>query len=159
MNGYFKPLRRKIGVVTLGLACVLMGVWMRSIVICDDLIAYSPETNAGQRWLTSYRSHMMIFSYRKRLKKPYLKYWSRHIDTENFGNRFPFSGFEGGWYWTGAGFGVGNAKQPRNSPTYGFDVFRAPYWSIVIPLTLLSAWLLLSRPRATKPVPPIAENA
>ncbi len=26
-----------------------------------------------------------------------------------------------------------------------------PYWSLVLPLTLLSAWLLLSKPRQTKP--------
>lgn len=30
---------------------------------------------------------------------------------------------------------------------FGSDGVRFPYWSIVIPLTLLSSWLLLSRPR------------
>jgi hypothetical protein len=29
--------------------------------------------------------------------------------------------------------------------------WRVPYWSIVIPLTLLSAWLLLSNPRTVNP--------
>ena len=35
MGDYFKPWRRKIGVVTLMLACVFMGGWMRSIFFLD----------------------------------------------------------------------------------------------------------------------------
>ncbi len=38
-----------------------------------------------------------------------------------------------------------------------FDIYRyehrktVPYWSLVLPLTLLSAWLILGKPRKVKP--------
>ncbi len=43
-------------------------------------------------------------------------------------------------------FGHGVPRQVYISHTF----LVIPYWSIVIPLTLLSAWLLFSKPRAKK---------
>ena len=37
MGGYFKPWRRKIGVVTLVMACVLMAGWVRSLTVADHI--------------------------------------------------------------------------------------------------------------------------
>ena len=31
-----------------------------------------------------------------------------------------------------------------------FNIYIAPYWSIVLPLTLLSAYLLFSKPRTVR---------
>jgi len=39
---------------------------------------------------------------------------------------------------------------PVDVPSYRMFL-SIPYWSIVIPMTLLSAWLLLSKPRVAKP--------
>ena len=36
MGDFFKGRRRKIGCVTLVMACVLMGMWMRSVWFCDS---------------------------------------------------------------------------------------------------------------------------
>ena len=47
------------------------------------------------------------------------------------------------WRFRYFGFGIGDEVDQTG-------VLRAPYWSIVIPLTLLSAWLLLSKPRIAK---------
>lgn len=49
MGTFFKPLRRKFGVVTLGLACVLMVGWVRSLS-AEDRIDLWNDT-----WLTSSR--------------------------------------------------------------------------------------------------------
>ena len=38
-------------------------------------------------------------------------------------------------------------------------VWVIPYWSIVFPLTLLSAWLLLGKPRTKQPTAKIAKDA
>jgi hypothetical protein len=45
------------------------------------------------------------------------------------------------------------AAYPGNT---GGLTLLAPYWSIVIPLVLLSAWLLLSRPKQPNPITELA---
>ena len=52
MNGYFKPLRRKIGAVTLGLACLLMSGWVRSQFMGDVVLV-----RAGKTWSISFESN------------------------------------------------------------------------------------------------------
>jgi hypothetical protein len=39
-----------------------------------------------------------------------------------------------------------------NDVTYIVAKWRAPYWTITTPLTLVSAWLLLSKPRGSEKV-------
>ena len=50
------------------------------------------------------------------------------------------------WKWRIMGFGDGEFS------IFGVKirVILFPYWSIVLPPTLLSAWLLLSKPRVAK---------
>ena len=36
MNGYFRPLRRKVGGVALVLACLFVTGWIRGIVVGDN---------------------------------------------------------------------------------------------------------------------------
>ena len=38
MSGYFKPLRRKVGVATLTLACGLAACWVRSFFVSDEFV-------------------------------------------------------------------------------------------------------------------------
>jgi hypothetical protein len=47
------------------------------------------------------------------------------------------------WMWCGFYCGVPDDH-------YSKFMLVVPYWSIVIPLTLLSAWLLLGKPRQAK---------
>jgi len=49
----------------------------------------------------------------------------------------------GGWRWRFLGFG---RFHQTYSPTRSLQGWFVPYWSIVIPLTLLSAWLLDGKP-------------
>ncbi len=99
MGEFFKGRKRKVGVVTLVMACLFMGGWVRSYSNCDSIrVSYN-------RCLASYE-------------------------------------------------GVISMNQIHFSP--------CTYWSfsylyIVLPLTLLSAYLLLSKPRKstqTKTAPP-----
>jgi hypothetical protein len=39
------------------------------------------------------------------------------------------------------------------------SLFRMQYWTAIIPLTLLSAWLLLSKPRTPTPKPTVEPKA
>jgi hypothetical protein len=47
------------------------------------------------------------------------------------------------WTWTSLGFGVGRINDLPDGKK--ITLWAIPYWSIVIPVTLLSAWLLLSK--------------
>lgn len=119
MSLYFKPLRRKIGVTTLVLACLFMGGWFRSLITSETLAILciaggSSEGAIAVRPLDRFRLVPVWReggSISKSIKST--DSWKRfqcYIDL----NRL---------------------------------IFVFPYWSIVVPLTLLSAWLLLSKPR------------
>lgn len=152
---YFKPLRRKLGVVTLAMGCVFLGGWMRSHFTWDHT------------WLrlSGTRSHYSLNSVDGRLW-----YWKvvffREIDwgcgwicpshfkgsgTDLNGAWKPLdalSGLELDWRrdWAGFHCGTGNFSSGENVLVQDATV---PYWSIVVPFTLLSAYLLLSKPRAS----------
>ena len=60
------------------------------------------------------------------------------------------------WRWLRLGFGIADLYCTGSVISGKRDVlsqtiYAIPYWSIVIPLTLLSAYLLLTNPRVTKP--------
>lgn len=57
------------------------------------------------------------------------------------------------WRWNCCGFDFGRASDPSNRTLGGVQVslWVIPYWSIVIPLTLFSVYLLLSKPRQSTP--------
>jgi len=153
MGDYFKPWRRKIGVVTLVMACVFAAGWVRSLTFVEavDWQIYQSGVILG-----SIDSHFGLF-----------------VVEDGKSNRFSYPEWgtvefrtveelvsEGGtpvWHWQRFGFHVA-AIFDRYS-VYG--LILAPYWSIVIPLTLLSAYLLLSKPRVVKPkaiAEPISET-
>lgn len=108
MGTYFKPLRRKFGVVTLGLACVLATCW----IISRD-------------WHTEFVPMMQVELMNSGI---HVNVWTDRV------------------LW-------GELMIPPSNRTE----MTIPYWSIVIPLTLLSALLLLSKPPANIE-PPIPEN-
>lgn len=144
MGDYFKPLRRKIGVVTLGIACLFVVGWVRScgsndwlrLVLREDKWSLSITSESGLAEVrfdeTCWNCESEFDSTALRPGKTSYRWWT-----------FKF-------FWRGADVGANG----------GIVIYALlPYWSIVTPLTLMSSWLLLSRPRAPKPVQPVAENA
>ena len=120
MGEYFKPWRRKIGVVTLVMACVFAGAWVRSILV-HDVIRIGPGNVE-----CIIVSHAGIFS-----------------------------------IWVGP-----DSPKPTSSWKIFGPIVTAPathpgiplpYSIIVIPLTLLSAYLLFSKQRKSY-VKPINES-
>jgi hypothetical protein len=132
MGGFFHGWRRKLGVVTLVVACMFAALWVRSPTI-DDRITFPTFCNCSCE-------SESIFG---RLV------WQTVIseDTE-----YDLSLRSTQW---------GDGMPPRMFGDDGLFYFHRngregslflelciPHWSIVIPLTLLSAWLLLSKPRS-----------
>ena len=119
MGEFLKGWRRKAGLVTLALACVLTAGWMRSYVVFDDQMSLD------------------------------VPFGSPRI------------------VWSIGGYVCSAPDGPRATPIESdlpsildmqIRVGRPtmadvviPYWSLVLPLTLLSAWLILGKPRKVKP--------
>jgi hypothetical protein len=145
---YFKPLRRTIGVLSLGLACVFAAGWVRSLSFDDDIrLPNSLRTtyfigSADGRLLCSRWSDLTA----KDISVGGWKYHSEPRDTMSPEDRFRQNENPIIFEWCGFCSALfKSTKSPRR-----FQIWLIPYWSIVIPLTLLSAWLLISKPRVKK---------
>ena len=118
MGEFFRGWRRKAGLGTLAMACVLALGWMRSYTVAGDAAWFGigsqqqlMMSRAGRVTCESYpvsgEAVWMVRSYNK--SGPLLS--EMRLDLEE-----------------------------RNLP--GWVI---PYWSLVLPLTLLSAWLILGK--------------
>ncbi len=153
MPPYFKPLRRKIGVVTLVTACVFSAGWVRSYRVQDTFVLEFGTGNSVEL-LSACKSLIFVSAIDQSPSKPpklnfrWITYgfasdqWYMQIDADNE-NMVASS--------KSAEFTSHQVILPIGVTTHYFRAFQVPYWSIVIPMTLLSAWLLLSRPRTKKP--------
>jgi len=152
MVEFFKPLRRKTGVVTLVMALALMVGWMRSNVVGEVIkigticgqaqqvrsergdvwwMSYSgsPTATEGyQRWemwtITDKPNEPDYFRSFLRNKLPWYQRWQIRFDKQ-----------------------VWNVGVPPSMQQYIGYGFIFPYGTLTIPLTMISLWLLLSKPR------------
>jgi hypothetical protein len=148
MGDYFKPLRRKMGVVTLVIACVFAAGWVRGALVMDDigfgsdyLGCHEVELRHGVILWGRYKpvGNVVLnivnqWIVRPRDARSMLQ--SLHATADN-------TTWE--WRWNWCGFDFGRASDPSNRTLGGFRVslWVIPYWPIVISLTSISAWLLL----------------
>lgn len=149
MREFFKPWRRKVGVVALVMACVFAAGWVRSFSV-QDYFTFASKTRSAETILSNcgvigwvHHPHNILqrsrsfgsqaaYDLDKTIRVDLLTWDCRNLP------RWRFIGF-GGW------------ERPF-SPSTRMTLTIVPYWSIVLPLTLLSAYLLLSKPRATTPM-------
>ena len=144
MVDFFKPWRRKLGVVVLLMACVLMAGWVRSWRVDNVLMLPAEDDNGICILINSYEGllSIQIESIAPRRIKWGVPRWliiKLHriapVDDPMIW-KFRFCGFAAGYELCAA-----NAQYER------VDLWIAPYWSVVLPLAILSAWLLLSKPQ------------
>ena len=127
MGQFFKPWRRKLGLVALGLECVFAAVWVRSNRIRDFVDI--PSWNSHHQIISE--SGCVCWKWQGHDPDddtdimPPLRWWCNPIRDQHL---------------EVIGFVFVN---DRNVPVTNVS---APYWFIVIPLTLFSLWLLLSKP-------------
>ena len=137
MPTFFHGWRRKAGIVTLLMALALMGMCARSFCLDDDIEV--PQH--------------LIFSNRGRVLWARSQYWSRATQFKwraaPVSKRFDWlfdcdqPEVEKEWNFNAAGLAVGNMKQGA----IAVSIWTIPYWSLVTPLTLLSAYLIHWKPR------------
>jgi hypothetical protein len=121
MREFFKPRRRKIGVMTLVLACAFAAGWVRSFSISE--------------WVIFEDVHLIITSQFGRIQ------WNKY-----------------GWEVSDGPIQFGSCDVRLIPPEYETSEYRnynqeIPYALLVLPLSILSAWVLLRKPRPAKPKP------
>lgn len=149
MRDYFKPLRRKMGVVTLVLALAAMGGWFRSQSRFEYVFINVGKVSIGVTSMHEGLDFARTIALDQNIRTNFIDYKSveLHVLPDDPFNRTPWSAdFKFDWRWDWAGFHVGEGQYPERRD----QDCMIPYWSIVIPLTLLAAWLLLSKPRRSK---------
>jgi hypothetical protein len=128
MPDYFKLWRRKIGVLTLVVACVFAAGWVRSFSKTDIVTVHGTYAFISE-------NGRFTISQRLRVRQ---KFKSGATKGDSISS-LSFNSWISPW-----SFDVGSTSV---LPDY---TSLTPYWSIVIPLTLLSAWLLLSKTRVAE---------
>lgn len=134
----FHGWKRKVGVATLLIAVAFAGGWARSKLIGDEFEFESGP--ASTQALESFNGSLL---------------WATSIDSDAHARTSPF-----GWHTSPAsdyqhlddpiyqwdfralGFGVGHFGNNH----VGVWIYIVPYWAIAFPLTLLSAFFLLTKP-------------
>ncbi len=137
MGDFFHRWQRKIGVVVLILALVFMGGWVRSFVVADGIHILNDDffsVSGGLFW-----------------QRTLSKNANRSISFTSWEDFDPLFDYD---KW-GFGFGAGGDETNLFSSKTGGIVgvvkttfYRVPYWFIAMPLTLLSAYLLVIAPRS-----------
>jgi hypothetical protein len=122
MREFFYGWRRKAGVVTLVMSLALMAGWIRSTVAYDE---FRVTIGTYRPFLLSQESRI---------------WWGRWVDHSR---RAPAYGWRNLAHRDPDPF----ARRPGGSVTYSAIPSRMPYGVLVLPLTLLSACLLLSKSR------------
>lgn len=128
MGDFFHGWRRKTGCVTLTMACMLVSLWMRSLHTLD-LVSFP----TGQYDTQTFASVDSSIGWER----------SHDEDPRNI-RKLDWSSYSfdrdqkktSDWRWAGFGYGV--------TPLRVY--WLVSYWSITIPMTLLSLSLLLSKP-------------
>lgn len=159
MREYWKPWRRRAGGVALTLACALAVGWMRSGMITDVLAL--PGTMRKNESMYSL-ALVEIFSWKQSVvwervvlesgddtsadfePYPQWKSFSRDEDVD-----WEVSELKLNWHLKRCGFSF--ASTSVDLLGIRISVVIIPYWSLVIPVTAISVWLLLSRPRKKQP--------
>ena len=115
MREFFHDWRRKAGLVTLVMALVFMGLWLRSFAFWDKVRIPSNGFESNNGGVA----------------------WSRMYDISGFSL----------WSWTTSPVAPKHWNDVGNSWKFTEGTWSVPYWVIAIPFTLLSAYLIFSKPR------------
>ena len=148
MGDFLKGWRRKTGLCLLVMAMPLTMAWLRSFNVATVMTFhlggrgdYLESVDGTLSWMRGNQPYYF------RTRRTY----SHTIGERDRVDRWIEFDFDRRGTWMGFEFGVTSRHEPW-SPNY-YEVWVIPYWSIVLPLTLLSAYLLLTKPRSvTTPV-------
>ena len=136
MKEFFHGWRRKVGIATLLFSCVAMAGWLRSITTIDIVQVHVSACNVGGR------SASGLFELTIVICPPGPgSVWAVGPFSSDSVSGWTTEKLRGTANLSALGF----RHQVRRKWSLRTLVF--PYWSLVLPMTLLSAYLLLSTPQ------------
>ncbi|MDB5345259.1 MAG: hypothetical protein JWP89_3636 [Schlesneria sp.] len=140
MHNFFHGWRRKAGIVTLLMALVVSGGWIRSFLVYDSF-GWANSAPALPMWFVSVSGTCGIIA---EIPIAWNTFDSSRLiwETEKSVPLDELLPEDTKWSFQWGGFGYARNK---------FQFFTFPYWSIAVPLTLLSAYLLLVPSRKRLP--------
>ena len=152
---FLRVRRKKIGCITLLIACLLMCGWTRSTAVSDFLSTNFPYgSGSGKQEILSTKGSLVWrkSSYDAKMDCGLVPQipgdsfsWGTHEVGSMWGNRF-LENPDVHWIWQFCGFGVGEVVlQYRRSflvPHIEARFVKVPYWAILLPLALISFFLL-----------------
>ena len=149
MRDLFRGWKRKLGCATLVLACLIAVGWVRKLLAADEIcFRVAPETlivlGANHEVLNvavTFVDHAVAEA---------VPVWSTYPANPDELSIFDDDRIV--WRWKAAPFGWGYTSDGRFNIHSQFVCF--PHWSLVLPLTLISGWLLLSEPKRPDPIHP-----
>jgi hypothetical protein len=134
MHAFFHGWRRKVGAITLVMALAMMGVWIRSLTIRDVI---QLPVLGRLSYVISAGSKIHLHRTQVHADGKRVEWTCNEFDPGPEGLtafRDSVSGYAVPvWDWTGF--------------VLSSEVWRIPYYSIVISLALLSSYLILWKPR------------
>jgi hypothetical protein len=142
MRDFFQGWRRKAGAVTLVIACIFMAGWIRGLSTFDAIFLGTSDSlvthdlsfsDHGIQWT---RTECLT---EKRFRRK-TEWISVPIGSLNIGKS------EREWHWKFRGFGIAIGDSVFRS-AIRTSIRNIPYWAFITPLMLLSAWLLLNKPK------------
>lgn len=155
MSNLFKGWRAKVGVTMLVLGLVFMAGWIRSQRIADIVLYPAEQNTIG--CLVSSKDSLVWQRTQITLRTAELGINVAKGPTQWTWKTLPVSEYiailDSGlnWRWRWCGFGVANSPSEMTEQTgISATLLFIPYWSFAIPLTLISACLILSKPRSAK---------
>jgi hypothetical protein len=151
----FRGWKRKSGCATLVISCVFAVGWVRSLKTFEE--ASYPLTNKTE-WYFFSGGGLLEFGRCIAQSPPYLTGKSYWIVAPHQYHQDMSEGLKDiKWYWRISNFGIGSSSRSNQLID---EVVVMPYWSVVIPMTAISAWLLLSKPQTkiAPPITPASEN-
>lgn len=134
--------RRKAGCVSLVMACLTCAAWVRSISVIDNFYIpqrdsfYSLESVAGTFRVSRFTPRM--------LEIPFQWNSNENIRTARIE---PWWEASVEWSWDFGDFHAGVATIQVNRDEMRYRLWMIPYWSVILPLTVLSVYLILWKPR------------
>jgi hypothetical protein len=149
LNTFFRGWRRKIGVLTLLITCVLTGGWLRSLSTQDTFtVGFGSSI---QYKLISIAGQLIIANVSIDGERPIRTIsWTSQKISEHGWEMVLQLRDSSQLRWINAIssdlFSTGNDEMGANFISFVVKWCQFPYWMVVTPLTALSAFLLLTKP-------------
>ncbi len=145
MKEFFHGWRRKVGIVALVMACGFLTLWFRAGAVEDVILSGNGKGTVISLQLS--RKGVAWNRYEGLVMKPAMKWWREPPVAGQEGPPRAFFTREPIAITRGAQWYIFSYGQIQNSLGNTMDYWVLSFWSITIPLTLLSAYLILWKPR------------